>query len=105
MSNTWGFVSLQHALFGYKELVATDPNLSDEQIFKKLSLGYYPFSGRENWPYKAWLNTIQRLKKIPRATLLNSTDKQIKNLICKRPKRKATEPSSQAQPMLTGMEG
>lgn len=101
---SWAFTSLQAALVGYKEQVAANPALSDEQIFKKVSLECYPFSGRENWPYKAWLNVIQRLKQVPRAVLLTCTAKQAEKLIRKQPQRDTAHGSSESQPMLAGLE-
>lgn len=102
ISWSWSFQCVRSALVGYKELALSNPQLSHQDILKIVSLKSYPFCGRENWPYKAWLNTIHRMKAVPRETLLRSTSEEVRAILRKKPKRIGV--SSESQPMLEGME-
>lgn len=75
MSQSWTLRSFNIIIDSFNEMRRdkTYSNLTDEQIFRKVSRKRYPFGERANWPYKAWLKAMGYVKEFRRTMVYNAT--------------------------------
>lgn len=62
MAETWGEKSLRVIHKAYTSIKVEQPDLDDKTILRMVSLHYYPFGPRENWPYAAWLKAMRKYR-------------------------------------------
>jgi hypothetical protein len=75
MNESWTLRSFNIIVDAFNEMRNNKINecLTDEQIFRKVSLERYPFGERANWPYKAWLKALKQVKQFRRNMVYNAT--------------------------------
>jgi hypothetical protein len=62
MKGYWSGRSVEAIDKAYRGIKAAQPGLTDAEIMRMVSLHYYPFGARENWPYQAWLKAVKNYR-------------------------------------------
>lgn len=61
-NRSWRFYAEQAIREGFDEIKQREPEISNDDLARKISREYYPFGEREMHPYKMWLKCIREFR-------------------------------------------